>query len=137
MEILLDPTGFTTPLFAVLASVLLAQGIKLFLDFKARRKSRLFENGGMPSSHSALVLSLVFVILFETGLSLLFLFALVFAAIVLNDATGVREETTRHSQFLNQLIKEEKFRRVGHEPLEVFIGAMIGVVVTIAIYAFF
>lgn len=134
MEIILDPTNFLRPFIAVFGTLIVAQLIKTTLDIVHKRPTRFLENGGMPSSHSAGAAALAAVVFFETGLSLLLVVVLFFSAIILNDALGVRRETTRHSNFLNELIKEKRFRVVGHEPLEVFMGVVLGFAVAILVY---
>jgi len=134
MEIVLDPTNFLRPFIAVFGTIVLAQLIKLVLDIVHKKPTRFLENGGMPSSHSAGAAALAAAVFFQTGLSLLLVVVLFFAAIILNDALGVRRETTRHSVFLNELIKEKRFRIVGHEPLEVFFGVVLGLSVAIIVY---
>jgi len=136
MEIALDPTNFLKPFIAVFGTLVLAQLTKTILDILQKKPTRFLENGGMPSSHSAGAAALTAVVFFETGLSLLLVAVLFFSAIIVNDALGVRRETTRHSTFLNELIKERRFRVVGHEPLEVFVGAILGFAVAILVYMF-
>lgn len=136
MEVIVNTQNFWRPLLAVFLCFLIGQGSKIFLDFRKHKKARILENGGMPSGHTAITTGLAVTIFLETGLSLLFLMSCVFAAIVINDAIGVRRETTRHSLFLNDLIKKKQFIVVGHEPREVFFGALIGFVVPVLVYAF-
>lgn len=134
MEIILDPTNFLRPFIAVFGTLVIAQLAKTTLDIVHKKPTRFLENGGMPSSHSAGAAALSAVVFFETGLSLLLVVVLFFSAIIFNDSLGVRRETTRHSSFLNELIKEQRFRVVGHEPLEVFVGVTLGCVIAILVY---
>lgn len=111
------------------------------LDFSLINKS-----GGMPSSHSSIVLTLAVCIGKEFGFaSPLFAMASVFATIVMYDATGVRRATGEQAKALNQIIdfirlKEEvkngefqfqaKLKEVlGHKPLEVFAGFCLGILI--------
>lgn len=133
----------TTPLiYTTLFAVLLAQAIK-FINESLRSKSflwpRFFEPGGMPSSHTALVVSLVSGIGFHQGVfSDMFAISAVFAAVVLFDAMGVRRSAGEHAKTLNQLLKVLRFKRnealplkerLGHSPLEVLAGAILGFLV--------
>ena len=99
--------------------------------------------GGMPSSHTALVVSLVISIAFQEGVhSSMFAIALALAAVVIYDALGVRRETGRQSEVLNQIITqmlvegkpitEKQLKElVGHTPLEVLGGLIVGITVTL------
>lgn len=122
-----------------------AQFYKVFFPlFKGQRPqwARLIQTGGMPSSHASTVVSLV------TGVSLLkgfrsveFAIAMVFAGIVLYDATGVRQQAGKHARAINRLVDaiehndgieiiNEKFKELlGHTPIEVFWGSILGIAV--------
>jgi uncharacterized protein len=100
----------------------------------------LADPGGMPSSHSALVMALTTVIGRTQGLtSPLFAIALVFSFVVLYDAQGVRRAAGRQAEALNRLIedvfhsrgiREERLREVlGHTPFQVVVGAALGVAI--------
>lgn len=105
--------------------------IKIILS---RGKWRPFELGGMPSTHSAIVSSLVVSVWFETGFSLLFLLAAVFGMLVVRDACGVRWEVSRHSAVLNTLTKKNHFKVAGHTVIQALAGVVLGVVVATAVY---
>jgi uncharacterized protein len=121
---------------------LLAQLIKLFGGFI--REGRLdlgyfIRAGGMPSSHTALVTSLATAVGVTEGWnSPLFAVSMVFAAIVMYDAAGVRRSVSRQSVILNRILQELKEHRpkdiqadvrelVGHTPIQVFLGGVLGV----------
>lgn len=98
----------------------------------------LADPGGMPSSHSALVMALTTAIGRIQGLtSPLFAISLVFSFVVLYDAQGVRRAAGRQAEALNRLIedvfhsrgvREERLREVlGHTPFEVVVGAALGI----------
>ena len=123
-----------------------AQFIKVLINLWLNKKldwRRCFGMGGMPSSHTALVISLVISIGTLEGVqSSMFAMALALAAVVIYDALGVRRETGRQSQVLNQIITEmlvegkpitEKQLKelVGHTPLEVLGGLIVGITVTL------
>lgn len=123
-----------------------AQFIKVLINLWLNKKldwRRCFGMGGMPSSHTALVISLVISIGTLEGVqSSMFAMALALAAVVIYDALGVRRETGRQSEVLNQIITEmlvegkpitEKQLKelVGHTPLEVLGGLIVGITVTL------
>lgn len=94
----------------------------------------------MPSSHSAVVASLATLIGREEGVSTpLFAVAFFFALIVMYDACGVRRAAGKQAALLNKLIEtpgltgvqvsERLVEVLGHTPVQVFVGALIGVVV--------
>ena len=125
---------------------LLAQLLKLGSDSIVHRRldlRRLASSGGMPSSHTALVLSLTTVIGSRRGVgSPEFAIAAIFSSVVMYDATGVRRAAGRQAQVLNRIvddlfhqegIKEERLRElIGHTPVEVVAGALLGVLVALA-----
>lgn len=139
-------------LIASLLGWLLAQLLKgVIYTFQNKQMSwdRFWGSGGMPSSHSALVTSLVSSIaLFGGGLSSVeFAIALVFAFVVIYDAAGVRYATGEQGKILNK-INEEKdedeklfekdFKElVGHTKLEVFGGSVLGIAVAFLYWLIF
>jgi uncharacterized protein len=101
--------------------------------------SRMVSAGGMPSSHSALVMSLATATGRVAGIdSAAFAISLVLAAIVMYDAAGVRRAVSIQARILNQMIDEafqgkpfaEKRLRelIGHTPIQVIVGGLLGVV---------
>ncbi len=101
---------------------------------------RILGAGGMPSSHSAVVTSLATMIGKTQGLtSPIFALSVIFACIVMYDAAGIRRAAGKQAKLLNKLIEtpgltnlqvQEKLVEVlGHTPVQVFVGAIIGVVV--------
>ena len=125
----------------------LAQFYKVFsLMFKGKKSNwvRLMQTGGMPSSHASTVVSLVTSIAILKGMrSPEFAIAMVFSSIVLYDATGIRRAAGEHAKALNKLVKsiehkddlnkiEANFKEfLGHTPLEVFWGCVLGLIVGI------
>lgn len=98
--------------------------------------------GGMPSSHTAGIMALATSVGFVCGFSSYqFAIALVLAMIVMFDAQGVRRAAGRQAAALNKIlddiywkkkIKEEELKELlGHTPVEVFAGAIIGVLIAI------
>lgn len=103
----------------------------------------LFGTGGMPSSHSAAVCSMVSGTAICYGFnSFQFALAGLLAMIVIRDALGVRQEVGKHAKTLNQIIKDlesehpvEAFKEfVGHTPFQVLMGALLGLIIPIGLY---
>ncbi len=101
--------------------------------------------GGMPSTHTAITISLVTVIGLDQGLrSPVFSIAIITAIIVIRDAIGFRRYLGSHGQALNLMVKElpaaeqghfRRFQeRLGHTPLEAFIGAIVGFCCSAVLY---
>jgi len=101
--------------------------------------TRMFGDGGMPSGHSATVSSLAVLSALVYGCdSFQFAFAAVLAIIVCHDASGVRLETGKQAEVLNDLIEiidmltteklpEVKLKEfVGHTPFQVAAGVIVG-----------
>lgn len=113
---------------------------------------RLFSgNGGMPSSHSSTVCALATITGIERGVgSFEFAMAVIFAIVVMTDASGVRRETGNQAVALNELMEYfEKLRSdmpkphfsqdelkelIGHTPLQVQVGALLGVIVGVVMH---
>ena len=124
---------------------MIAQVIKVVEDSLRHRRldvRRLATSGGMPSSHTALVLSLTTVIGSKRGLnSPEFAISAIFSVVVMYDATGVRRAAGRQAQVLNRMIddlfhregiREERLRElIGHTPVEVIAGALLGILVAL------
>ncbi len=119
------------------------QLFKLIYDLVTTKKfnfKRIIGAGGMPSSHSAVVASLATLIGREEGVGTpLFALAFIFALVVMYDACGVRRAAGKQAALLNKLIEtpgltgvqvsEKLVEVLGHTPVQVFVGALIGVVV--------
>jgi len=93
----------------------------------------LFQQGGMPSSHSAFVTSLLIIVGRKMGVeSVEFAIAVVFACIVWYDAIGVRAVLGEQARVLNVLQHFHRLKEtLGHSFSEVFAGIAFGAVVTI------
>lgn len=116
------------------------QGYKGFSEFFRTRHwnlRRFVETGGMPSSHAASVAALSTEVAFQEGVnSLLFGVTLYFSLIVMYDAAGLRRAAGRQAALLNRLIDQhwkdpgretqKLMELLGHTPLEVAVGALIG-----------
>lgn len=122
----------------------IAQLLKVVLTLVFSKKldiRRFIGAGGMPSSHSALVVSLATSIgRFEGYDSPIFALALTFSLIVMYDAAGVRRAAGKQAAVLNEIleqiqtsrsISEEKLKELlGHTPVEVIAGALLGLVIS-------
>ena len=125
---------------------LLWLGIQLFKvlwDYKRDKKfniKRFLGAGGMPSSHSAVVCSLATLIGKEYGLdSAIFGLSVILALVVMYDACGVRRAAGNQARLLNKIIENPELNVptvqgrlvevLGHNPKEVFVGAVIGIFV--------
>ena len=131
----------SNPLIHAVACGFLVQLSKV-LTFLLREKKinvrRFVETGGMPSSHAASVAALSTSVGLQQGFSsLMFGVTLYFSLVVMYDAAGLRRAAGRQAAILNRLI-EEHFKNpeegahrlmelLGHTPLEVFVGAVLGV----------
>lgn len=127
-----------------------AQVLKTAIHMWFNRKfvaERLVGSGGMPSSHSATVCALAAAAGIEYGGgSFQFAIAAVFAIVVMYDAMGVRRETGIQAKVLNEMMEmflkmgkemsvEDKLKEfVGHTPLQVLIGALLGILVAVIMY---
>jgi acid phosphatase family membrane protein YuiD len=121
----------------------IAQVTKLALTSVRERRLNLrvlAETGGMPSSHAAIVMGLTSAVGRVDGVgSGTFAIALIFSFVVMYDAQGVRRAVGRQAMVLNRLvedmvhmrgIQEDRMRELlGHTPVEVLVGAALGVVV--------
>jgi len=130
-------------LIGALAGWLIAQGLKSPIEYLITRKwrwSALLSAGGMPSSHSALMVSAGLGVGFFHGFDTpLFALAVAIAMIVIYDAAGVRRQAGIHAERINVLFDElmrghiwsEKDLRevIGHSPLEVAGGILLGLIV--------
>jgi len=141
---------FTNPVFAPgITAWFIAQLLKVILTWFSSKKmdmSRFVGSGGMPSSHSALVMSVTMAIGIGEGYdSFLFGLALTFAMVVMYDAAGVRRAAGDQARILNRMVgflfHEEEFDQkqlkelLGHKPIEVLAGAILGIAVAIAFAA--
>lgn len=130
-------------LIAGLSAWALAQIIKIPLDYLRTRRwnwSLLLTTGGMPSSHSALMTATTLAIGLYHGLdSPVFALGIVITMIVTYDAAGVRQQAGIHAQRINVIVAEllkghainerELREMLGHTPLEVVGGIVLGLVV--------
>ena len=116
------------------------QLFKLIYDLVTTKKfnfKRIMGAGGMPSSHSAIVSSVATLIGKNEGLNTpLFALSVIFAFIVMYDAAGVRRASGKQARILNKIletpgmstveVQEKLIEALGHTPIQVFVGAVIG-----------
>ncbi len=127
---------------AVALSNLSSQLIKAMIKLKNKSKpqlSMLLDTGGMPSTHSASVSALTAAVAILNGPNLLFIACLVFSAVVIRDALGVRNEVDvikkdiKASQNKSSLLKPESIKKSGHTLGEVIAGIALGTGFAVAV----
>ena len=131
-------------LIAALVAWAIAQGAKAILYTIVNREfkfERLVGSGGMPSSHAATVCAMTTAVALQFGLaSFEFAISFVLTSVVLHDARGVRQEEGKQAvtitAIIDHLIKEgtiielpewELKELIGHTPLQVLIGSIVGI----------
>ena len=143
-------------LLAPVAAWLISQILKLIIHALVDGKfsiERLYGDGGMPSTHSATVMALAVMCGWCCGFaSVEFAIGVIFASVVMRDATGVRREAGKHATVIKELVKginamflekDEQIRTeklkefVGHTPLQVTFGAILGAVIAIVYISVF
>jgi acid phosphatase family membrane protein YuiD len=131
----------------VVVAWLVAQFSKPFVQYLRTREwgwSWFFSAGGMPSTHSAIIVAATTAIGILMGFnSPLFALSVAISMIVLYDAAGVRRQAGEHARVINAIIddlahghplKEENLKELlGHTPGEVIIGVIVGITVTILV----
>ncbi|MBN2854076.1 divergent PAP2 family protein [Patescibacteria group bacterium] len=130
----------------------LAQGTKIIIRSTKRKLNYrdIFAYSDMPSGHTAVVVALVTIIALVHGISSSFFsIAFVFAVIVIVDAIGLRNYLGQHGKTLNVLVKdlhEDSFldfsypkllEKIGHTPLQVLVGALVGIATSLLGYFLF
>lgn len=137
-----------TPLLCAVLAWVLAQILKALHSkfiLKSFTKERFVGPGGMPSSHSATVCALATSVARVSGIgSTEFAIAIALAIVVMYDAMSVRWQAGQHAKALNIILQElfdqnsndekrfESFKEVlGHTPLQVLVGIILGILVGI------
>lgn len=119
------------------------QSFKVIYDLVKTKKfnfKRILGAGGMPSSHTAVVTTLATMIGKNEGFDTpIFAMAVIFSLVVMYDAAGVRRAAGKQARLLNKIIEtpgltgvqvqEKLLEALGHTPLQVFVGATIGIAV--------
>lgn len=134
-------------LLCALTGWFVAQAMKIPTYWLVEKKwdwNRFFGSGGMPSSHTAFVVALGIMVGWSAGFgSVEFAMCVVFASVVMYDATGVRRETGIQAQVINEILRQvfidgkpiaddDLKELVGHKPLEVLAGAILGIITAAA-----
>lgn len=132
-------------LIACIISWFLAQAIKTLLNYimtKELKPERMIGAGGMPSAHSSSVCALAFSVGKNVGVSSTqFAICFLFAMVVMYDATGVRRSAGKNAKVINELVSKNKDMKdtqklkesLGHTPLEVLAGAVLGIIVALIV----
>jgi len=132
---------------AWLVACLVAQSFKILGGVIRLRRFDfrwLTGTGGMPSTHAAGVTALCVAVGDQVGYdSPLFAAVVAFTVITLFDAQGVRRWSGRQAQVLNKIMEDMYFKRriqeqrlkelLGHTPIEVLVGMVVGVVTAVAL----
>ena len=148
MQLIRDVLNLNPILTVALLAWFVAQVLKTLINFILLGKfqlERMWGDGGMPSAHSATVCAMVIAAARSEGVSsAIFAVASVVAIITMHDAMGVRRETGEQAKVLNKMIEQwidvtEKNapflqnmhlkEMVGHTPLQVLAGFVVGCVV--------
>lgn len=135
-----------------LAAGLIAQLTKLFIKSNKQEFSlkNIISYSGMPSGHSAMVVSLATIVGLEEGIdSPLFAVTFILAIIIIRDALGLRRYLGEHGRMLNILVKDLKedelldnsyprlLEKIGHTPKQVIAGSVIGFLVSVVGFLLF
>lgn len=125
----------------------LAQGIKIVAGVIKEKRfdfKWLIITGGMPSAHSAGVSSLATAVGLYSGFnSIVFAITAIFALIIMFDAQGLRRMAGRQAEALNKITEDIYYKHelkherllelIGHTPIEVFAGALLGIAVAVLV----
>ncbi|MCH2188971.1 divergent PAP2 family protein [Candidatus Gracilibacteria bacterium] len=95
--------------------------------------ARSLGSGGMPSVHSAVVVSLATAMALKHGMmSDYFAVALTFTVIIIYDAMNVRFQAGQHAAALNKSLGQKKYNEsLGHLPSEAFAGSILGIIIAV------
>ncbi|MFS7998877.1 hypothetical protein Hanom_Chr12g01159251 [Helianthus anomalus] len=141
---------YSVPLLSAFLAFAIAQFLKVITTWYKEKKwdpKKIVGSGGMPSSHSSTVVALAVSIGLHDGVeSSSFAIAVVMAFIVMYDASGVRLHAGRQAEVLNQIVCEFPPEHplstsrplrdsLGHTPLQVIAGAMLGFIVALMMKA--
>ncbi len=146
-----DCMTFNELFFPVIGAAVLSQVLKCVIHFAQHQEVNLsllvFEPGGMPSTHAAVVTALTTTLYLTHADTAIFAVSLIFSLIVMADAIGVRREAGETARRINQMLgvmKTLKKRGVstvrevlGHTPLQVVAGIMLGMLVALFFFNYF
>lgn len=116
------------------------QTFKVLWELATTKKfnfKRIIGAGGMPSSHTAIVVSITTMVGRSQGInSVIFAVSLIFSLVVMYDACGVRRQAGKQARILNDIVntpglitvqvREKLVEALGHTPLQVIVGAIVG-----------
>lgn len=116
------------------------QTFKVLWELATTKKfnfKRIIGAGGMPSSHTAIVVSITTMVGRSQGInSVIFAVSLIFSLVVMYDAYGVRRQAGKQARILNDIVntpglstvqvREKLVEALGHTPLQVIVGAIVG-----------
>lgn len=116
------------------------QTFKVLWELATTKKfnfKRIIGAGGMPSSHTAIVVSITTMVGRIQGInSVIFAVSLIFSLVVMYDACGVRRQAGKQARILNDIVntpglttvqvREKLVEALGHTPLQVIVGAIVG-----------
>jgi uncharacterized protein len=125
-----------------------AQFLKVLIGYQREKRFNfkyLLSEGGMPSSHVALSMCLAVSVGLYYGFdSGLFAIAISFSAVTMFDAQGVRRHSGKQAEALNRILEDFNAHKglqesrlkelVGHTPVEVYMGALLGIVMALLFY---
>ena len=134
-------------IIAPLVTWFFIQTFKVIYDLVTTKKfnfKRILGAGGMPSSHSAVVMTLAVMVGKEQGFnSSMFAMALIFAFVVMYDAAGIRRAAGKQARLLNKIVdtpglsgvevQERLVEVLGHTPIQVIVGALVGIMVGVLV----
>ncbi len=131
--------------WSVAFAYLVAHTAKFFIHryrFEQWSYKPFFDTGGMPSSHTATTVALTTAIALESGPSMLFIACCIFTLIIIRDSYGVRKSVSDQAHIINALLSEMKIHKkakivLGHTPLQVAVGFVLGLAVPLTLYSFF
>ena len=131
---------------------MIGQFLKFPLEYLLNKRWNwgiMFSSGGLPSSHSSLVTAVALTIGIQEGFdSAIFALAVSIGMIVIYDAAGVRRQAGIHAERINSIMKsffesgqlgedelDDLKEMLGHTPLEVVSGVLLGVLISLAVLA--
>ena len=130
-------------LISAFSSFIVTGLLKIFFAYVKTKKidyKVMFHTGGMPSSHTAFVISASTAIYFLEGVSNLFALSLIVCLIVMADAIGLRTAVGKQATLINRIIDEfiksktikteRLYELLGHTPLQTLAGFILGILVT-------
>jgi len=119
-----------------LLCLVMCQLIKIIIEsIKNKRisfKRYIGGSGGIPSSHTTLITSITTLIGIDNNFEgALFGLSIVVLYIVCYDSIKLRNEVEKHSKILNKMTNENLQEEIGHDLIEVIVGLLFGIIVTL------